>query len=140
MPKPEENIGDMFEDVFLKEKLNTIPEIDEDDNILASLTPESTAAWKEITAISAEGTVKMHELMRLGKQLDTLKKRFESKHFLFWDVTIPKDERFETAEQRGRGLAVKQDETGGLVIVEYELPKSTLPGIMLIPPEGMGDR
>jgi len=128
-----------LEDIFLQEKLTEIPQVAEGDSILAMLSPAKAGVWEEIIKINAEGAEKVLELIRLERELSKLKKRFESKQFLFWDEIEQKSERYETAAARGKDLAVKQDEDGLLVVVEYDAPKPSLGGIVIVPPEDLED-
>lgn len=129
-----------IEDIFLHKELTEIEAVGENDKIMAKLSSEKTKIWEEIVAINAEGTVKAQEFVRLQMELLKLRKRFESKQFLFWDAVEQADERFESAIQRGKVLAVKKDEDGSLVVVEFDAPKSKLEGMgifIMPPPEGL---
>lgn len=127
-----------FEDMFLQEKLTEIESVGDNDKIMAKLSEEKTETWKEIMTLMAKGVVKAQEAARLTQDLAKLGKRFESKQFLFWDAVEQVDERFESAIQRGKMLAVKKDEDGSLVVVEFDAPKSKLGGIFIMPPpEGL---
>ena len=123
-----------FDDMFLQEKLTTIEEVGDGDKIMGKLGEEKTQTWKDITAINAEGAIKAQQLLRLERDLTKLSKRFDSKRFLFWDAVEQSDERFESAVQRGKMLAVKKDADGSLVVVEFDAPKSKLNGIFIMPP------
>ena len=122
-----------IEDVFLQEKLTEIESVAENDKVLGILSPGKAKTWEEIIKINAEGAEKVLELMRLERDLLRLKKRFESKQFLFWDEIEQKDERYETATNRGKLLAVKKDDDG-LVVVEFDAPKPSLGGMIIMPP------
>lgn len=124
-----------IEDIFLQEKLTEIEPVNEEtDKIMGMLSPEKTKVWEEIIEINAKGATLAHELMRLEQELIKLKRRFESKQFLFWDEIERKDERFETMAQRGKVFGIKKDIDGRLAIVEFDMPKSKLGGIFIMPP------
>ena len=129
-----------IEDVFMKQELTEIEPVGDDDKIMATLSPEKTKMWEEIVELNAEGTMLADEYKRLERQLIKLKMRFESKQFLFWDMIEQADERFESAVQRGKLLAIKKDEDGKLVVVEFDAPKNKLDGMgifIMPPPEGL---
>jgi len=124
-----------IEDIFLQEKLTEIEPVNEQtDKIMGMLSAEKTKIWEEIIDINAKGAGLAHELMRLEHELIKLKRRFESKQFLFWDEIERKDERFETAAQREKIFGIKKDVDGRLAIVEFNMPKTKLGGIFIMPP------
>ena len=131
-----------IEDVFLQEKLTEIGPVVDGDNIMGVLSPGKAKVWEEIVKMNADGAEKVLELMRLERDLLKLKKRFESRQFLFWDEIEQKDERYETAASRGKMLAVKKDDDGSLVVVEFDAPKPSLSDFFAAappPPEDPGD-
>jgi len=128
-----------IEDVFLQEQLTEIEPVGDDDKIMATLSPEKTKIWEDIVAVNAEGAIQTQELLRLERHLVKLKKLFESKQFLFWHEIEQADERFESAVQRGKMLAIKKDpeQDGKLVVVEFDAPQQNIGGALFImpPPE-----
>jgi len=123
-------------DFFLEEKLTQVEAVGEKDKIMAKLSPVRTEKWKEILKLNAEGVVKTGEFVRLEAELTKLRKRFESERFLFWDGIERADERFESCIHRGKTLAIKKDEDGSLVVVEFDLPKQPTIGLFVMPPPG----
>ena len=126
-----------IEDIFLQEKLTEIEPVGDEEKIMAKLKPDKAQIWEEIIQINAEGMMKAQEFVRLEKDLMKLRVRFESKRFLFWDMIEQADERFESAAQRGKVLAIRKDEDGSLVVVEFDAPKQNIGGIFIMPPEGL---
>lgn len=121
-------------DFFLEEKLTEVEPVGEKDKIMAKLSAARTEKWKEILKLNAEGIVKTQEFMRQEAELNKLRKRFESERFLFWDNIEKADERFESVVHRGKTLAIKKDEDGSLVVVEFDLPKQPAIGLFVMPP------
>jgi hypothetical protein len=128
------------DDFFLEEKLTEVEDVGNSDKILAKLSSQKTEEWKEILKLNAEGIIKTQEFARLEAELNKLRKRFDSKRFLFWDKVESADERFESVRQRGKTLAIKKDDDGSLVVVEFDLPKQPQIGLFIMPPpDGKSD-
>jgi hypothetical protein len=123
-----------MDDIFLQDKLTEIEEVGPKDKIMAVLSPQKTEEWNQIIKLNAEGIVKTGEFMRMNQELNKLRKRFESMRFLFWDKVEKADERFESAVQRGKTLAIKKDGEGKLVVVEYDIPEQPKIGLFVMPP------
>jgi predicted nucleic acid-binding Zn-ribbon protein len=123
-----------YEDIFLQEEMKEIESVKDNETVVAKLKEDKAEIWREILDINAKGAELAHEYIRLSRELSKLKKRFEAKRFLFWDMIEQADERFESLDQRGKTLAVRKDEDENLVVVEFDIPQSNLGGFLLMPP------
>jgi hypothetical protein len=127
------------EDPFLHEQLTEVQNVGPDDKIMAKLSEQKTEEWNDILNLNATGIAKTQDVQRQEEELQRLQKRFESKRFLFWDIIESKDERFESARQRNKMLAVKKNNDGELVVVEFDTPKLRDIAALLLPPPPDGD-
>ena len=124
----------MSGDFFLERELTEVGAVGDNEKVVATLSAQKTEEWNEILRINADGIIKSQEFVRLQADLNKLSKRFESKRFLFWDKIEQADERFESVAQRGKTLAIRKDDDGKLVIVEFDLPKQPKIGLYIMPP------
>ena len=78
-----------------------VPFDEKEDHFIKKLTPEELEEYMEIVNINIKGISLMRELQKL-------RKRCEAKHTLFWDDIAMSNEIAESAEARGRKLAVRK--------------------------------